>query len=75
MGEAIKYLREKKHSIIVEIKYKDIFTKKERKEKEKMTIEENKRHLLNELTGYNYKDAEIEEQRKRVREFCDLYFL
>ncbi|MDD2753459.1 MAG: hypothetical protein PHT44_02535 [Candidatus Portnoybacteria bacterium] len=74
VGEAIKYLRERRQNIIVDIRHKDIHTKKERKEKEGATIKEIGRHLLNELKGYNYKNAHIEEQRKRVKEFCDLYF-
>lgn len=77
VGEAIKYLLQKK------IKIKFLFKESEnRKSEEKRLIEEYENFLtekygdlklLNHFDGYNYKNAEENKERQKIREFVDKF--
>jgi hypothetical protein len=70
VGAAVKYLRDvRERRIVVAHRQSD-----DRFRDESQLIRDlqsQKARLLNELPGYNYRTANIEEQRKKIEEFCD----
>jgi len=70
VGEAIKYFREKDYKVIV--KFKSTEKKKEEQDNIIKDFQRTGLRLLNELRNYKYKLADIEEERQKVREFCDV---
>ena len=69
VGNAIRYFQEKRYE--VKVKYEVTEYRKEREDKIKAELQQAGYELLNDLKGYNDKTANEEEERQRVRVFCD----
>jgi hypothetical protein len=70
VGEAIKYLQDKGHKI--EIKYKETNERKIEQDKIIKKFQDLGIRLLNELKGYDYKIADIKQERQRIINFCNI---
>ena len=69
VGEAIKYLQGKGYKIIIKYKLSE-----DRKRDQSEIIKDFQNsgcRLLNELLGYDYKRANENEERERIKRFCD----
>ena len=68
VGEAVTYLRQL--GCHIEIKFKEAI---DRKAEEKALLHEFRQshRLLNDLVGYNYLTANVDEERSRIRKFID----
>lgn len=71
VGEAVRYLQQL--GCHVEVKFKD---SSDRKSEEKALLQEFQKtyKLLNDLDGYNYKTANSDEERLRIRTYIDEIF-
>lgn len=69
VGEAIKYFRENGYKIIIQYKFSD------NRQKDKKTLKKSFQsqgyRLLNGMVGYDYKTANENEERIRIKEICD----
>ncbi len=77
VGEAIKYFQEQGFGIEVAVK-RGLTDTKQRRTEESRTIGILKNHsykLLNDLGGFNYKTVNKEDERNRVKIYCDNYIL
>jgi hypothetical protein len=69
VGKAVKYLMEKGYRIIVACKKHD-----DRKVEEDRLVAEaraEKRLLLNDLPGYNYRTADEKQEHEAIQQFCN----
>lgn len=69
VGEAIKYFQELGCRVI--IKYRSSENRKNEQDDLIRHFQNSGIRLLNELAGYNYKTADKDEERKKIKEFCD----
>ncbi len=69
VGETIRYLQEKGCKVI--IKYKSSQDRKREQDEIIKYFQSLGHRLLNDLSGYNYKTANEDEEREKIKRFCD----